>query len=201
MIRHLLPALLVGSSLALADLPPAIAMEAREVVLRPNAEEARWLPAGDDWRRRGSGETRFLGLRLYRATLWTAAPPQPAGDSPTNLLAAPHALTLRYVRDFSRDTLVEASLREMRRLGATAAQLALWKDDLARVFPDVKAGEVITGLHRPGRGAWFLHQGQPTGEVADPEFARRFFGIWLDPRSRDPDLRAQLVATPGGTGQ
>jgi hypothetical protein len=171
----------------------ALAMEGPGMRLRPNAEEARLLPFGEEWQRRGSGNTSFLGLRLYHATLWTAgAAPQDAAG----VLAGSHALTLRYVRDFSRDTLVEASLREMKRLGATEAELLRWKHDLARVFPNVKAGEVITGLHRPGRGATFLHQGQPTGEVADPEFARRFFGIWLDPKTRDPELRAQLFAVP-----
>jgi hypothetical protein len=157
--------------------------------LRPDREEARLLPTGDDWQRRGSGNTSFLGLRLYRATLWTAG----RADDPAAAVRLPHALTLRYARDFSRDTLVEASLREMKRLGAGEGELARWKADLARVFPDVKAGEVITGVHRPGHGALFLHEGRLTGEVADAEFARRFFGIWLDPRSRDPDLRARLL--------
>ena len=185
--------LLVALSIAGA---PATASAGASTSQRPSASEARLLPPGVDWQRRGSGETTFLGLRLYRATLWTAG----VAPSDAAVLAAPHALTLRYVRDFSGDTLVEASLREMHRLGATEAQLARWKDDLARVFPDVKVGEVITGLHQPGRGAVFLHQGTTTGEVADAEFARRFFGIWLDPKTRDPELRAQLFGLPNGTG-
>lgn len=175
-------------------LPPASAMDAAATRLLPGGEEARLLPAGEAWQRRGSGDTSFLGLRLYQATLWTA------GAAPTDaaaVLAGTHALMLRYQRDFSADTLIEASLREMKRLGASEDELERWKGDLSRVFPDVKAGEVITGVHRPGRGAVFLHQGRPTGEVADPAFAHRFFGIWLDPRSRDPGLRARLFAAPG----
>jgi hypothetical protein len=164
---------------------------------RPGAEESRLLPLGEDWQRRGSGDTRFFGMRLYRATLWTAG----NADDAAAAVRLPHALTLRYARDFSSDTLVEASLREMKRLGSRDDELARWKDDLARVFPDVKAGEVITGVHRPGHGALFLHQGRPTGEVADAEFARRFFGIWLDPRSRDPDLRAELLEPTPGAGR
>jgi len=164
---------------------------------RPDAEEARLLPAGADWQRRGSGDTRFFGMRLYRATFWTAAN---AAD-PAAAVTMPHALTLRYARDFSKDTLVDASLREMKRLGAREDEIVRWKDDLARVFVDVKAGEVITGVHRPGQGALFLHQGRPTGEVADAEFARRFFGIWLDARSRDPELRAQLLDPAPGSGK
>ena len=37
---------------------------------------------------------------------------------------------------------------------------------------------------------------KPTGQVDDPAFARRFFGIWLDPRTRDPELRTRLLTGP-----
>jgi len=30
-------------------------------------------------------------------------------------------------------------------------------------------------------------------EIRDPEFAEAFFAIWLDPRTRDPELRQQLL--------
>lgn len=86
----------------------------------------------------------------------------------------------------------------MRRLGADVAQLARWDADLRRVFPDVKEGESIVGVHQPGRGASFFHQGRATGEVVDAEFARRFFAIWLDPASRSPSLRSALLKRPQG---
>lgn len=31
------------------------------------------------------------------------------------------------------------------------------------------------------------------GTIADAEFARAFFSIWLDPRTREPRLREQLT--------
>jgi hypothetical protein len=63
---------------------------------------------------------------------------------------------------------------------------------MARVFPNVRKGESITGVNRPGVGAEFFHEGRPTGLVRDPEFARAFFDIWLDPRTREPGLRNSL---------
>ena len=142
-----------------------------------------------DWKQWGSGEMTWFGFSLYRATLWVA------GDSPD---ASPSALQLDYLRDIPRERLVQTSLDEMRRLSADAAQLARWDADLRRVFPDVKEGESIVGVHRPGRGARFFHQGRETGEVADAEFARRFFAIWLDPASRSPALRSALLKRPQG---
>ena len=139
------------------------------------------------WQEWGSGEMRLYGFRLYRATLWVA------GNA---LNTSPHALTLHYRRDISRQQLVSASLDEMRRQGAEMAQLARWKPDLERVFPDVKEGERIIGLHQPNQSARFYHQGKLTGEIKDAEFARRFFGIWLNSDTRSPEVRSLLLKPP-----
>jgi hypothetical protein len=139
------------------------------------------------WQQWGSGEMRFLGFALYRATLWVV------GAAMDN---SPHALTLLYRRNIAREQLVGASLDEMRRLGGSKATVDRWQTDLERVLPDVKAGERIIGLHLPGQGARFYHQGRLTGEINDADFARHFFAIWLDPRTRSPDVRALLLQRP-----
>lgn len=38
------------------------------------------------------------------------------------------------------------------------------------------------------------------GEVADPEFARLFFGIWLSPNTSEPALRQALLASRSTAG-
>lgn len=139
-----------------------------------------------DWRIQGQGEMRWFGLRLYEASLWA-----PAGRWQADL---PYALELRYARDIASGRLVQASIEEMQRLGsADEARLARWKLELERVFPDVRSGDVIHGLHLPQRGAEFYHQGKLTGRIDDVDFARAFFAIWLDPRTREPALRARLL--------
>lgn len=141
------------------------------------------------WKRWGSGEMSWLGFSLYRATLWVA------GSSPER---SPTALQLDYHREISSQRLVQTSLDEMRRLGASEAQLQRWQGELQRVFPSVRKGESIVGVHTPGQGARFYHQGQWMGDVADAEFARRFFSIWLDPGSRSPALREALLKRAEG---
>ena len=142
---------------------------------------------GQAWQQWGLAEMRFFGFALYRATLWVAGP---------GINNSPHALTLHYRRNISREQLVSASLDEMRRLGDADTTVARWQADLERVFPDVKTGERIIGLHLPGQGARFYHQGRLTGEVNDADFAQRFFAIWLDPRTRSPEVRALLLQRP-----
>jgi hypothetical protein len=55
-------------------------------------------------------------------------------------------------------------------------------------------GDRITGLHQPGLGARFWFNGQLRGAVADPEFSRLFFGIWLAETTSEPTLRSALLA-------
>ena len=139
-----------------------------------------------DWRVQGQGEMRWFGLRLYEASLWA-----PNGRWQAEL---PYALELRYARDIPSGRLVDASIQEMQRLGAADDErLARWKVALEQVFPDVRSGDVIVGMHLPARGAEFYHQGRLTGRIDDVDFARAFFAIWLDERTREPGLRARLL--------
>lgn len=153
----------------------------------PEAARRSGMLQSQDWKQWGSGEMRWLGFALYDATLYVAG---------QDVERAPLALHLRYRRDIPGTRLVQTSLDEMRRLGADAAQLLRWEPELARVFPDVATGETITGVRLPGQGVRFFHQDSARGEIADPEFGRLFFAIWLDARTRSPAVRALLLQGP-----
>ena len=51
-------------------------------------------------------------------------------------------------------------------------------------------------MYRPGKGAEFFYRDASIGTIEDPQFARAFFSIWLDPRTSAPDLRAALLGQP-----
>jgi len=150
----------------------------------PAAAQVDSLPLAG-LQRWGKGEFRRLGFPIYEATLW-------AGDDPQR---PPLALSLEYRRPLSGSVIAEASVKEMRQLGADEAALQRWGEQMGKLFPDVKAGDRILGVHWSGRAS-FLHNGQWLGEIADAEFARRFFAIWLDPKSSAPALRAALLTRP-----
>ena len=57
----------------------------------------------------------------------------------------------------------------------------------------MSTGDRLLGVHLPGRGAQFYANGKPQGEIADPEFARLFFGIWLSEKTSAPKLRLTLL--------
>lgn len=169
-ILVLVLALSAGPAQALAPLP--------ETVIR----------AMPDLRLAGTGRLRWFGLHIYDAALWA----QGGLFDPRR----EHVLDIRYARNISGQRLTQTSLEEMRRLGfEDETTLERWAKEMARVLPDVTKGERLTGVHRPGVGAEFYHDGRLTGAVADAEFARAFFSIWLDPRSREPGLRRSLLGS------
>lgn len=151
-----------------------------------------WQPAPQA-RLRGEGELRVWGLAVYRARLWT----EPDFD-PQDYAAHPFWLELEYARAFSAEAIARRSLEEMRRQGPISAAVGqAWEAALRGVLPDVRAGDRLLGGYRPGEGAWFAHGTRQLGRVADPDFARRFFGIWLSDSASAPALRTALLGQHG----
>jgi len=178
-------------SLAAASQGQALALTASESVAaaaspRSTGAEPRPLPNA---RLAGQGLLRFWGLEVYQASLWVVP-----GFRPASFAEPPFALELEYRRSFQAGAIAERSLQEMRRLAPISEEQARrWQQALQRVLPDVRPGDRIVGLHQPGQGARFEQGGRLLGEIADPEFARLFFGIWLSPKTSAPGLRNALI--------
>jgi hypothetical protein len=137
----------------------------------------------------GSGRLRYWGFEVYDAQLWVAP-----GFDATRYAEFPLALELAYLRTLYGQAIAERSIEEMRRAGPfTDAQARDWQARMTALFPDVKRGDRITGVHVPGVGARFFLNGQPRGELRDEAFSRLFFGIWLSPATSQPRLREALL--------
>ncbi len=157
--------------------------------IRPELREA--LPNGQLI---GKGRLSVWGFLVYDARLWAHA-----GFDAGSYATQPLALELAYLRDFDAADIADRSLREMRRsVAINDAQAAQWKAGMLRVIPDVKKGDRVVGMHRPGVGAAFWVNGKAHGEIRDAEFARLFFGIWLSLKTSEPKLRDALLAGAGG---
>jgi len=137
----------------------------------------------------GTGRFSWYGLHVYDARLFAPVPFDASGWH-----GRPLALELTYARGISAARIAQSTHDELARLGVgNAAQRERWRNDLERLIPDVRAGMRLTGLYQPDEGARFFADGTPLGGVDDPQFARGFFMIWLDPRTRSPQLRAGLI--------
>ncbi len=138
----------------------------------------------------GKGRLTFFGLQVYDARLWSVG-----SFKAENFATQPFALELSYLRDFKNRAVAERSILEMRRsANISDAQAAIWIEEMMRAYPDIKKGDRVMGINKPGVGAAFLVNGKPTSEIRDLEFSRLFFGIWLSPKTSEPKLRSALLA-------
>ena len=177
---------LIGGLLLTALASPAFAQTSA------SAEDARGEldTALPQHRLIGKGRLAVWGFQVYDARLW-ALP----SFKPDNLPAHPFALELAYLRDFASRDIAERSITEMRRSAdLTETHAKAWINEMLRVIPDIKKGDRVMGIHRPGTGAQLLVNGKASGEIRDAEFARLFFGIWLSPKTSEPKVRLALLA-------
>ncbi|WP_106754746.1 chalcone isomerase family protein [Pannonibacter carbonis] len=134
----------------------------------------------------GKGRLTFFGFRIFDAELYA-----PDGVYATG---KPFALKLTYLRRFSGEAIADRSIDEIRRQGyGNEAKLSAWSDAMRDIFPDVTPGQSITGVRDASGRTVFYSGNRRLGTIADPEFTRRFFAIWLGNNTQDPDLRARLT--------
>lgn len=183
-------ALLAGSLVALAPAaraqapaPAATTSATSEVPVELNAYALTWIA-------KGSGALRFFGFKAYDATLWVPA------SQPGFSLSRSFALDIRYNTTVKASDIVNTSLIEMTRIAsATPEQVKAWTAFMTQLFVDVKSGDRLVGVRLPDKGSRFFLNGKLLGETADEAFSDAFFRIWLDPKTRRPELRDALLGT------
>ena len=133
------------------------------------------------------GEARFrlLIFDIYHAELFA-----PGGRYDG---AAPYALRLSYMRDVSKQTIVNTSVDEMRRQGSySESGLADWAHWMGQYFPDMQNGDEATMVALSNGGMELYHNQVKIGQSDDPAFTDAFFAIWLSDNALKPDLSRQL---------
>jgi hypothetical protein len=137
----------------------------------------------------GKGKLTFFGLEVYESSLWVAPNFKGLAFENHNF-----ALELHYLRNFTAADIAKRSLEEMHRIEQVSEQkTAQWTKTLSELLPNVKKGDRLIGLHKPGAGATFWLNGKRIGEIRDAEFSRQFFAIWLSPKTSEPKLRMALL--------
>ncbi|MEO8303003.1 MAG: chalcone isomerase family protein [Betaproteobacteria bacterium] len=134
----------------------------------------------------GGGEMTFFGFAIYDGWYWSPI----RGFS----IQHPLALDLEYKRNLEGKAIAARSVEEITKLAlGTAEERVRWGELMRRIFPDVAKGDRLTGLSLPPGTVRFFHNGRAIGEIDDRDFARAFFGIWLDPATSRPDFRRRLL--------
>jgi hypothetical protein len=134
----------------------------------------------------GEGRLKYLFWSVFDAALYA-----PGGVWSEE---KPFALSLSYLRDLDGESIVQASIDEMRKQGkADEAVLERWGRQMAEIFLDVDDQTTLTGIVNEEGHALFYRNGELAGSIPDAEFSQRFFGIWLGEQTSEPGLRARLI--------
>lgn len=164
----------------------ARAAEAEDKILPPPLPQVVAEAAGDrELHLLGHGHFRKLLWDVFDISLWIA------GDQWS--FNEPFALELRYVRDVKGEEIVEGTRDQWKHLEYPDTMVSGWLSELNSVFPNVKKGDQLAGVYLPGKETRFFHNSRVVGMIADPEFGRAFFSIWLDPKTSQPKLREDLL--------
>jgi hypothetical protein len=134
----------------------------------------------------GEAAMRWFGLKVYDIRLWT---PMKVWSH-----AEPFALELNYDMNLGGKDIAAKSVELMRKQGVNDEdKLKRWGELMARVFPDIKKGDTLIGVSIPGKEARFYTKDRFLEAVADTEFAKAFFDIWLAESTTEPGLRRRLL--------
>jgi hypothetical protein len=150
-----------------------------------------WLSKeiGKPLRLQGEGTLRILGFRIYNARLWLPG----AGFT----YDSDFALDINYAQATDKQGLVLATVPELGRFAPPndPTKLDKWTAELRRVYPDIETGDRFIAIWRKDQNVTrFYHNDKPTGDVMGADFAKAFFSIWLDPRTKRPELRRSLLS-------
>ena len=137
----------------------------------------------------GQQRFRWFTFTIYDIRLWVSEL-----ATPQTLFNQPFVLELEYARSLEGKAIAERSLKEMQGLAEVAeGKQTEWLSFMEKAFPDVKAGDRLSGVWQPDGTVRFLFNGQETASISDARFGELFFGIWLAPETSEPGLRAALL--------
>lgn len=158
--------------------PPAADQSGRSIT-------ADMALATDVWPLVGEARLKVLIWEVYDSALFT-----PSGRWQGD---APYRLSLHYLRNIPAAKLVEETEKAWRQQGRNHPRLNEWLGLLGDLWPDITEGDnLVFGLNEL-RDSAFWFNGSPLGSIEDRDFGLLFGGIWLDPDTPRPELRAQLI--------
>ena len=141
--------------------------------------------ATDVWPLVGEARLKVFIWEVYDSALFT-----PSGHWQGD---APYRLSLHYLRNIPAAKLVEETEKAWRQQGRDHPRMNEWLALLGELWPDVtEADNLVFGLNASGDSAFWFN-GSALGSIEDRDFGPLFGGIWLDPDTPRPELRAQLI--------
>ena len=181
-----------GADIALDEpLPSPGSIGAVLEVSTPSIEESTVAASSDlaltteVWPLVGEARLKVFIWEVYDSALYT-----PSGRWQGD---APYQLSLHYLRDIPAAKLIQETEKAWQEQGRNHPKQGEWLTLLGDLWPDITEGDnLVFGLNASGDSAFWFN-GSPIGSIDDRDFGSLFGGIWLDPDTPRPELRAQLI--------
>jgi hypothetical protein len=140
----------------------------------------------------GLRQATAFKVNVYVAALYVAK----TSNDPSALLGsnAPSEMILQFVRNVGADDLRKAWSEGFEKNAKD--QLPALKERIAMLngwMSDVKTGERVTFIHKPGAGLQVDVNGAVKGTIKGDDFAKAFLSIWLGADPPNPEIKAGLL--------
>ena len=140
----------------------------------------------------GLRQATILKVNVYVAALYVA---NVSSDAQALLGSnTPKELILHFVHNVSDDELAKAWEEGFEH--NAKAQLPALQERIERLkswMVDMKSGQRLTFLHKPGAGIQVDVNGTVKGMINGDDFATAFLSIWLGPHPPNPNLKSGLL--------
>jgi len=165
---------LLGASLAGVTLPDSTQVAGKTLALN------------------GLGLRSKMMFKVYVAGLYVE---QKSGDADAIIKAdAPKRMVLQFLRDVSRDQMVEAYTEAFDNNAPSAkASLKGEIDKLMAAFEPVATGEQMVFTYEPGKGTTLSVKGNDKVAIAGLPFAQAMFSCWIGPKPPSADFKTKLL--------
>jgi hypothetical protein len=140
----------------------------------------------------GLRQATAFKVNVYVAALYVAK----TSADPNALLGSstPSELILQFVRNVGADDLRKGWSEGFEKNAKD--QLPALKDRIATLngwMGDIKSGERLTFVHKPGAGISVSVNGAVKGTIPGDDFAKAFLSIWLGADPPNPEIKAGLL--------
>jgi hypothetical protein len=140
----------------------------------------------------GLRQATAFKVNVYVAALYVAK----TSSDPTALLGAntPAELILQFVRNVGADDLRKGWSEGFEK--NSSAQLPALKERIATLngwMTDVKTGDKLTFIRKPGVGLDVNVNGAAKGTIKGDDFAKAFLAIWLGADPPNPEIKAGML--------
>ena len=141
-----------------------------------------------------SNNQQLVGKVTYKYYLFSVYEARLFAPNKNYTGQAPYSLELEYFREISSEDLEARTIEGIEDQKIySKAQIKSWQTQLKGLFPTVKDGDTISAKRVADDKVQIILNGKQIGQLDGKDLCEAFMGIWLNPKSSNPDFTQALL--------